>query len=99
MFLYTVVVYYNANSTTQYSAIQYNTIPHHTKTYSSSSKPSISKITKKKKNQGHTLCIIKIQKRAEPKVDESAVKTTRCTKHHTNLYVGESKSFETGPID
>ena len=65
-------------STVQYNTIQYNTIAHITQNnIQHSRQPSIREITKI--NQPHILHIIKAQKRVEPKVDESLLKSTRYT--------------------
>ena len=70
--------------TIQHCKIQYNTITHITQNnIQHSRQPSIRKITKKK-IQKHILYTIKTQKRVEPEVDESVLKTTRYTKKWVN---------------
>jgi len=89
--LYLVAVCYNArqNITIQYSAEQYDTIPHIThNNIQHSRQPSILKITGKK-IQEHILYTIKNQTWVEPEVGESVLNITRYTKqwvNHTTQY-------------
>jgi len=68
--------------TVQYSTLQYNTVTHIPQ---NSRQPSKCKI--KKKIQEHILYPIKTQKLVETKVNESVLKTTRCTKEWVNQTV------------
>jgi len=62
----------------QYNKIQYNITPI-TYSYNSQGNSLYTKL-QQQKNQEHTLYTIKTQKRVEPKVDESVLKTTVYTK-------------------
>jgi len=68
--------------TIQYNTVQHNTIKHHTK-YHTTLKTVLYRQNYKKKSRTQ-LYTIKIQKRLELKVDESLLKTTRCTKQSVN---------------
>jgi hypothetical protein len=87
MVLYPVAVCYNARqgSTIKYNTIQYNTstvqynkITHTTHNNLQRSRQNY------KKNQERVLYSIKTQKRVEPTVEESVLKTTRYTKQSVN---------------
>jgi hypothetical protein len=85
MGLYSLAVFYNAKegNTIQYGTIQYNNTHHrivHIVPINThhSRQPSICKITRK--NHEHFLYTNKTQKRVEPIVEESILKTTRYTK-------------------
>jgi len=64
------------DTTIQYNTIKYNTIRQHTRYL------SIRKITKNKTPE-RILYSVKTQKRAEHKVEESALKTIRCANTKT----------------
>jgi len=65
--------------TIKYSRVQYNTITDITQNNTQHSRePSIRKIIRINHEHVYT---INTQKRVEPKVDESVLKTTRCTKY------------------
>ena len=83
MSLYTEAVGYNTRQDTaiHYIIIKYDKITHITHNNIQHSRQHfIHKITKQKTNQEHLLYTVKNQKRVEPKVAESVMKTTRYTK-------------------
>ena len=61
--------------TEQYNTVQYNTIQCNTITHITQNKIQHAKL--QKINQEHIFYTIRTQKRVEPKVDESVLKTTR----------------------
>jgi hypothetical protein len=66
----------------QYNTLQYNTITHITQHNIQHSNQLCTRKIITTKNQERMLYTIKTQKRVEPKVDESVLKTTWSTKLH-----------------